>query len=320
MLHGAPAVHPRPRAPRRPRPRPGVPARPTREIDERHAAGPRAHVPGVLRARRLLEDDARREDLLASELPDEPWFGRALRGYFPPRSSSATATGSTTTRCAARSSTTTVVNDLVNRGGITFVVPGRGGDRRRRPSRSRAPTPSCARSSGSSASGRASRRSTRSSRPARRPRCTSRPAGCSTAPRAGCCRPAAPRSTCAAEIEHFAAGRGAHAAGPRLPARRRAGAAASAARPSSRASARPPTSPADAAAMLDAFSLLDVVEIADATGEPPETVGQALLRAVRAVRRRPDAHPDHRCCRATTAGRRWPGWRCATTSTPRSPR
>ena len=119
MLVGAQALHPRPRAARRPRPRAGVPAAGQR--DRRAARGrPRAHVAGVLRARGLLEDDAGRGPAR---------LRAARRGLVRPARCAATSRRSWCELHGDRLDdhplrreivTTTVVNDLVNRGGITF--------------------------------------------------------------------------------------------------------------------------------------------------------------------------------------------------------
>jgi glutamate dehydrogenase len=59
--------------------------------------------------------------LLESALPEDPWFERALRGYFP--ADLADRYGERLDRHPLRREiiTTAVVNDLVDRGGITFV-------------------------------------------------------------------------------------------------------------------------------------------------------------------------------------------------------
>ena len=61
------------------------------------------------------------EDLLASDLPDDPWFASTLRDYFP-----AELVGRYDDRLAAHPLrreiiTTSLVNNMVNRGGITFA-------------------------------------------------------------------------------------------------------------------------------------------------------------------------------------------------------
>ncbi|MCW2723139.1 MAG: gdhB1 [Frankiales bacterium] len=59
--------------------------------------------------------------LLGSALPEEPWFDRALRGYFP--ADLVDRYGERPERHPLRREiiTTAVVNDIVDRGGITFV-------------------------------------------------------------------------------------------------------------------------------------------------------------------------------------------------------
>ena len=59
--------------------------------------------------------------LLASSLPDEPWFTRALRGYFPREIAERYGDRLHEHPLRREVVTTRVVNDLVNRGGITFV-------------------------------------------------------------------------------------------------------------------------------------------------------------------------------------------------------
>ncbi len=82
------------------------------------------------------------------------------------------------------------------------------------------------------------------------------------------------------------------------------------------ADARPTQSPG----VMYGFGLLDIVETAQSTGRDVDEVASRLLRdspsgsgSTRCCRR-------SRCCRARTGGRRWPGWRCATTCTRRSRR
>jgi hypothetical protein len=62
-----------------------------------------------------------KKSVLASTLPDEAWFTRAMRGYFP-RAIGARYEDRLQDHPLRREIVTTrVVNDLVNRGGITFV-------------------------------------------------------------------------------------------------------------------------------------------------------------------------------------------------------
>ncbi|MBL8929610.1 MAG: NAD-glutamate dehydrogenase [Kineosporiaceae bacterium] len=61
------------------------------------------------------------EDLMASDLPADPWFGRTLRDYFPPQL--VTRYGDNLAEHPLRHEliTTCLVNEMVNRGGITFA-------------------------------------------------------------------------------------------------------------------------------------------------------------------------------------------------------
>jgi glutamate dehydrogenase len=61
------------------------------------------------------------EQVGASTLPDEPWFGRVLRAYFPHPVAERFADGLAEHPLHREIITTCVVNDLVNRGGSTFV-------------------------------------------------------------------------------------------------------------------------------------------------------------------------------------------------------
>ena len=61
------------------------------------------------------------ERLGASTLPDEPWFGRALGAYFPQPIAQRFADSLAQHPLHREIITTWVVNDLVNRGGSTFV-------------------------------------------------------------------------------------------------------------------------------------------------------------------------------------------------------
>ncbi|MGH3026495.1 MAG: NAD-glutamate dehydrogenase domain-containing protein, partial [Gaiellaceae bacterium] len=57
----------------------------------------------------------------ASTLPDEPWFHRALAGYFPPRIAERFADDLGNHPLHREIITTVVVNDMINRSGTTFV-------------------------------------------------------------------------------------------------------------------------------------------------------------------------------------------------------
>ncbi|MDQ1744167.1 MAG: glutamate dehydrogenase, partial [Pseudonocardiales bacterium] len=61
------------------------------------------------------------ERLAGSTLPDEPWFGRVLRDYFPQPIAERFADQLAEHPLHREIITTCVVNDLVNRGGSTFV-------------------------------------------------------------------------------------------------------------------------------------------------------------------------------------------------------
>jgi glutamate dehydrogenase len=56
-----------------------------------------------------------------STLPDEPWFHRVLTGYFPPAISARFAEDLANHPLHREIITTLVVNDMINRGGTTFV-------------------------------------------------------------------------------------------------------------------------------------------------------------------------------------------------------
>ncbi len=89
------------------------------EIDTRHAAGVGLTSPefSVLVAYSKLTLS---EQLLESSLPDEPWFGRAVRGYFPPQLVEKYGERLEGHPLRREIITTVIVNDLINRGGITF--------------------------------------------------------------------------------------------------------------------------------------------------------------------------------------------------------
>jgi len=59
--------------------------------------------------------------LESSTLPDEPWFRRALAGYFPPAIASRFADELDKHPLQREIITTVVVNDMINRSGTTFV-------------------------------------------------------------------------------------------------------------------------------------------------------------------------------------------------------
>ena len=61
------------------------------------------------------------EDLLATDLPDDPWFHETLREYFPDEIVSRYDDRLATHPLSREIITTALVNNLVNRGGITFA-------------------------------------------------------------------------------------------------------------------------------------------------------------------------------------------------------
>jgi glutamate dehydrogenase len=62
-----------------------------------------------------------KNDLLATSLPDEPYFAGALTRYFPPQLVERYGDRLASHPLSREITTTVVVNDLVNRGGITFL-------------------------------------------------------------------------------------------------------------------------------------------------------------------------------------------------------
>lgn len=64
---------------------------------------------------------ALKEDLLTSELPDDPWFRATLAGYFPPPIREQYAEPLSQHPLRREIITNAVVNSMVNRGGITFA-------------------------------------------------------------------------------------------------------------------------------------------------------------------------------------------------------
>ena len=251
----------------------GVPARPTRSSPSGRRPGTGLTSPEFAGAARLRQDHADRATCSRLDLPDDPWFAAALRGVLPARRcASGSATGSTSHPLRREIVTTCVVNDMVNRGGITFVFRAAeetGADRRRR---SRAPTRSCREVFGlRDFVGRGRGAGQPACRPTRRPRSTSSSAGCSTGRCAGSCRPGRGRLDVAAEIERFRAGRRrARAAGARAAASAPSASGCERGRAElvelgrarrARRRARP--------ALLDAFSLLDIVEIAHDDRDAP---------------------------------------------------
>ena len=61
------------------------------------------------------------EDLEATEVPDDPWFQRLLIDYFPSQIRAQYATRLAQHALRRQIVTTVLSNDIVNRGGTTFV-------------------------------------------------------------------------------------------------------------------------------------------------------------------------------------------------------
>jgi glutamate dehydrogenase len=59
--------------------------------------------------------------IAASTLPDEPWFGRALAGYFPPAIADRFESSLSQHPLHREIITNVVINDMINRSGTTFV-------------------------------------------------------------------------------------------------------------------------------------------------------------------------------------------------------
>ena len=93
---------------------------PDNEIDARHGLGVGLTSPElcvlVAYAKMTLA-----EDLLASGLPDEEWYRGVLRRYFPPLLVERYDDRLESHPLRREIVTTAVVNDMVNRGGITFA-------------------------------------------------------------------------------------------------------------------------------------------------------------------------------------------------------
>lgn len=64
---------------------------------------------------------ALKEDVLASDVPDDPWCDEILAGYFPERLRERFADGLAAHPLRREIVTTRIANDVVDRGGITFV-------------------------------------------------------------------------------------------------------------------------------------------------------------------------------------------------------
>ena len=65
---------------------------------------------------------ALKKDILESSLPDDEWFARDLRGYFPPQIAAAYADRLASHPLARQIVANAVANSIVNRGGLTFTL------------------------------------------------------------------------------------------------------------------------------------------------------------------------------------------------------
>ena len=305
MLSVHERLHPVARAARRARPAlEFLPPRPMIATSALAAgAGPDLQRAGGPRG--VLQDHADRDRARRPTLPDDPWFVGALRRYFPHRLvRRLRRPARRATRCAARSSPPGSSTTWSTAAGMTFVF--------RAQEETGASPIEIVRAYAVVREVFRPRRLLGRGRGARQPAADRRavdalPGGAAAArpqhPLAGAGpagehRRRAPRSSTSGPTSTalVAAGAG--------PARRgRARAAADAGRRVHRA--RRPRRPGRAARprLLDTFSLLDVVEIATAEKLPAEEVAAVYFAISERHRGRPDAHPDHRSCRATTAGR-----------------
>ena len=232
-------------------------------------------------------------EILAADLPDEAWTDEVLADYFPTPLRERFADRMAGHRLRREIVTTVLVNEVVNRGGTSFVFraieetgasrgrrdPGlRGGARRLRPAR----PVGGRRGAGQQGADRRRRRWS-----------TWRPGGCSTGRCAGWSPTGARRSTCPARSP----GCGPACRDAAAPAGRRCsvGTRARALRahvaalvergvPAGPGRARPP-------GVMYGFGLLDIVEVGAADRPRRRRGGDGLLRAVRAVPGR------RRCCR-----------------------
>ena len=268
-----------------------------------------------------VEDRRWSDEILDSDLPDEAWTAQVLADYFPTPLRERFADADGRAPAAPR--------DRHHAAGQRGGQPGRHlvpvyradrGDRGQRGRRRSARTWWSGTSSGCASSGAPSRPWTTRSRRRRRPRSTWRSGGCSTGRCAGWSPTGGSPIDVAGEIARLRPGVAAllprlDDAVPRPGARRAAQHAADAGR-----RAGVPDEIADwATRVMYGFGLLDIVEVAHATGRDVDEVADGLLRAVASGSGSTTCCRGSPRCRARTAGRRWPGWRCATTCTPRWP-
>ena len=286
LVVGAPAVHAAARGGRRARPGAGVPARATPRSPgaRRRASGCSRPENAVLVAYSKMTLTAHIED---STLPDEPWFQRVLAGYFPPTIAERFADDLPNHPLHREIITTVVVNDMINRAGTTFVhraIEETGADiardraRLQRGARGVRPAVAVGRDRGAGQRG-ADRRAARRLSGDPPARSTAPPAGSSTSGSRSPTSP--PRSSGTQPVVSRARPRAARTC---------------CAAPSGRRCTTTPTSSSRSglprelalrlAELLSAFLLLDVVEIAQATGHDAGRGRRTALRGVRAVLRR----------------------------------
>ena len=212
------------------------------------------------------------EVLNESGIADEPYFARALTGYFPPALAQRFGDALQGHPLRPQIISTVTCNRLINLAGITFVFRAmeetgrqrrRGGPRRvgrgrdlRHP-RHVEPDQRRGQRHPDDGAGRA---------------CTWRPGACSTAPPGGSCRPVAARSTSRARSTASRASSSSTRTACRRPCAARSWSASSGSRSGSSPPARRPTSPRSAASALDVFALLDITDICVRTGESVDTV------------------------------------------------
>ena len=112
-------------------------------LAERARAGPRSHLAGVRRPRRVLQDRPDRGPRRTRDLPDEEWFTRTLRSYFPTRVRRALRRPARDPPAAPRDHHHLPRQRDGQPRRHHLRLPLRGGDGRRLPSKSPAPTRSC---------------------------------------------------------------------------------------------------------------------------------------------------------------------------------
>ena len=260
------------------------------------------------------------DELLATDLPDDPFLDLDLLAYFPTPMRQGFRGQMEEHPLRREIIVTQVVNDLVNGAGMTFWPRLAGETGATAAELTRANFVAREIFGSLPAARRARRPTTTSSTPACRPGCGSRCAPWSSGPRAGWSPTAGRRSTARAPSS---SSRAAGAAGDGRAAR--ADDRARARRRSRSAATRcveqgvPEDLAVRVAVLPPAYTLLGIVETADPRGPRPGGGRPGALRARRAARAARCWCSGSSRCRARTAGRRWPGPRCATTCTPCTP-